>query len=64
MKVDGNLWIVVNSKTNSIVYKCAAPNRVLAYKQACKALGEPPYTTKQIKKMGFKAVKVTEIVFK
>lgn len=62
-EVEGNLWMVVNEENHSVIYGCAAPDRVKAYEQAGKFLAEPPYTTKQLREMGYKAVKVTELSF-
>lgn len=65
MKIEGkSLWMIVDQKNGGVVY-AAAPDRVRAYAEAGKVLGDEinPLSTADIKAMGYKAVKVTQLTF-
>lgn len=64
MKIVGNFWVVVNEENGSLVYAVGS-NRAEAYYNAGTVLGDEasPLTTMEIKAMGYKARKVSELTF-
>lgn len=62
MKIDGNLWMVVNPSDGSALYIATEKHRN-AMAQARSILGSPPLTNAAIDALGYKAVKVTHVTF-